>query len=220
MGQGLSAVLTFAVGVAISPIPIIAVILMLFSSRAKVNGPMFLLGWAGALAMVSFVVYFAAGATDPTTSDAAADTISWGKVVLGVLLLGMAARSWKQRPAPGEQPEMPKWMGGIDALAPGTALALGVLLAAVNPKNILLTIGAAAALATLGLSTSDGVAARVRRSGQRHHRSPGDLLPRGGDAARARLDEFKAWLGTHNDAVMTVLFLVVGGKLRSAKGLR
>ena len=33
MGQGISAVLTFAVGVAISPVPIIAVILMLFSQR-------------------------------------------------------------------------------------------------------------------------------------------------------------------------------------------
>ena len=76
MTQGISAVLTFAVGVAISPVPIIAVILMLFSSRAKVNGPIFLLGWAGALAVVSFAVYFAAGATDPTTSDAAADTIT------------------------------------------------------------------------------------------------------------------------------------------------
>jgi len=46
MGQGVSAILTFAVGVAISPVPIIAVILMLFSQRARVNGPMFLVGWA------------------------------------------------------------------------------------------------------------------------------------------------------------------------------
>ena len=45
MGQGISEVLTFAVGVAISPVPIIAVILMLFSQRARVNGPVFLLGW-------------------------------------------------------------------------------------------------------------------------------------------------------------------------------
>ena len=35
MGQGISEVLPFAVGVAISPVPIIAVILVLFSSRAR-----------------------------------------------------------------------------------------------------------------------------------------------------------------------------------------
>ncbi len=37
MGQGISAVLTFAIGVAISPVPIIAVILMLFSRRAEAS---------------------------------------------------------------------------------------------------------------------------------------------------------------------------------------
>ena len=45
MGRGISEVLTFAVGVAISPAAIVAVILMLFSRRARVNGPLFLLGW-------------------------------------------------------------------------------------------------------------------------------------------------------------------------------
>ena len=41
-GKGISEILTYAVGVAISPVPIIAVNLMLFSRRA--NGLMFLLG--------------------------------------------------------------------------------------------------------------------------------------------------------------------------------
>ncbi len=45
MTPGISAVLTFAIGVAISPVPIIAVILVLFSRGARVNGPAFLAGW-------------------------------------------------------------------------------------------------------------------------------------------------------------------------------
>ena len=44
MGQGVAEVLTFAIGVSISAMAIIAVILMLFSQRAKVNGPLFLCG--------------------------------------------------------------------------------------------------------------------------------------------------------------------------------
>jgi hypothetical protein len=44
VGRVISEVLTFAIGVAISPVPIIAVILMLFSQRTKVNGPSFLVG--------------------------------------------------------------------------------------------------------------------------------------------------------------------------------
>jgi Sap, sulfolipid-1-addressing protein len=37
----------------------------------------------------------------------------------------------------------------------------------------------------------------------------------GGVAARIRLDAVKEWLGLHNDAVMTVLFLVLGVNLVS-----
>ncbi len=77
MGQGTSEVLTFAVVAAISPVPIIAVILILFSQRAKVNGPMFLAGWALALAVVSGVAYLVSDASGASTSSSASDTISW-----------------------------------------------------------------------------------------------------------------------------------------------
>ena len=40
----------------------------------------------------------------------------------------------------------------------------------------------------------------------------------GGEAARTRLDTVKEWLALHNDAVMTVLFLVLGVNLIS-KGI-
>jgi hypothetical protein len=117
-GQGISEVLTFAVGVAISPVPIMAVILMLFSQRARVNGPLFLTGWALALAVVSGVAYFVSDAGDAATSSTASDTISWGKIVFGALFLLLAARNWRSRPEPGAAPEMPRWMASIDSLAP------------------------------------------------------------------------------------------------------
>jgi len=44
MGNVISAILPQAIGVAISSVPIIAVILMLFSQRARSNGSAFLLG--------------------------------------------------------------------------------------------------------------------------------------------------------------------------------
>ena len=125
MAQGIGEGMTFAIGVAISPVPIIAVILMLFSGRAKVNGPMFLAGWVVALAVVSGVAYVISDAGNVSTDSAAADGVSWAQIVFGVLFLLLAGRS---RPAPGTEPEMPKWMTGIDAFAPGKALGVGLLL--------------------------------------------------------------------------------------------
>jgi hypothetical protein len=220
MGKGISEVLTFAVGVAISPVPIIAVTLMLFSRRATVNGPVFLLGWVLALALVSTVVYLLADQSDAATNSTASDSIAWGKIVLGVLLLLLAVRNWRERPAPGAEPEMPKWMSGIDTLTPGKALGLGFLLAGVNPKNLILTAGAAAGVAQLGLSTTDTVVSLLVFVvlGSLTIAGPVVYYRFGGDGAKARLDALKGWLAAHNNAVMAVLFLVFGANL-IAKGL-
>ena len=144
MSESVAQVLTYAIGVAISPVPIIAVILMLFSARARVNGPMFLAGWVVALGVVSMRsrTRWRTSAT-PRPTAPAADTVSWGQIVVGVLFLLIAAKQWRGRPAPGVQAEMPKWMAGIDAFSPVKAFTLALLLAGVNPKNLLLSAGAA-----------------------------------------------------------------------------
>ena len=220
MGQGISAVLTFAVGVAISPVPIIAVILMLFSQRARVNGPLFLLGWVLALAVVSGVAYVLADQGDVATSSSASDTVAWGNIVFGVVFLLLAVRQWRSRPAPGVEPEMPKWMAGIDSFSPVKALVLGLLLAGVNPKNLLLTVGAAVGLAELGLPTSDAVVSLIVFVVVASLTIAGPVVYYlvGGAHAKAELDSLKGRLALHNAAVMAVLFVVFGVDL-IAKGI-
>jgi Sap, sulfolipid-1-addressing protein len=220
MAEGIGEVLTYAIGVAISPVPIIAVILMLFSARARVNGPMFLAGWVVALGIVSVAAYALADAGDAATDSTAADTVSWGQIVVGVLFLLIAAKQWRGRPAPGVEPVMPKWMAGIDAFSPVKAFTLALLLAGVNPKNLLLSAGAGAALAKLGPTTSDAVVSLLVFVvlGSITIAGPVAYYLVGGDKARAALDSMKDWLAVHNAAVMTVLFLVFGVKL-IAEGL-
>jgi hypothetical protein len=220
MADGIAEVLTYAIGVAISPVPIIAVILMLFSARARVNGPLFLAGWVVALSTVSAVAYVLADAGDAATDSAAADAVSWGQIAAGTFFLLVAARQWRTRPAPGIAPEMPKWMAGIDSFSPARSFTLAVLLAGVNPKNLLLSAGAGAALAQVGPSTSEAVVswAVYVVLGSISIAGPVVYYLLGGDKARAALDELKVWLAAHNAAVMTVLFLVFGVKL-IAEGL-
>jgi hypothetical protein len=50
MGGAIGGSLPLAIGVALSPIPIIAVVLMLTTPSARVNGPAFVIGWLAELA--------------------------------------------------------------------------------------------------------------------------------------------------------------------------
>ena len=217
MTDGIAEVLPFAVGVAISPVPIIAVILMLFSGRARVNGPVFLLGWAVALAVVSGIAFVAGDAASESTT---ADAVSWSQVFVGALFVLLAARTWRQRAPHGEQPEPPKWMVGIDSFSPGKALSFALLLAGVNPKNLLLAAGAGVAVAGLGLPATEAVVSLAVFVVLASLTIAGPVVYYlvGGATARTRLDAVKEWLALHNDAVMTVLFLVLGVNL-IAKGI-
>jgi hypothetical protein len=214
VAAGIGAILTYAVGVAISPMSIIAVILMLFSARARVNGLMLLGGWLVALAVLFALAYGLADAADAATDTTASETVSWGKVGVGVVLLLLAARQWRSRPAPGDAPVMPKWMAGIDSFSPGKAFALG-LIAVAAPKNLLLTLSAGTALAQVGVSTGEAVVSLIVFLGVASTTIAGPVLYQrvGGDNAKSTLDALKDWLTVHNAAVMTVLFLVIGAKL-------
>jgi threonine/homoserine/homoserine lactone efflux protein len=220
VGKGISEVLIYGVGVAISVAPIIAVVLMLFSQRARVNGPLFLLGWVTALASVSIIAYVVANQNNAATSTETSDTISWGHIVLGVVLLLLAARNWRNRPAAGTEAPMPKWMASVDDLSPGKAFGLGLLLDGANPKNLILTIAAVTGLAQLGPSVSEAVVALAVFVviGSLTIAGPVIYYFLGGDHAKAALDELKDWLRLHNVAVMAVVFLILGVDL-IAKGI-
>ena len=124
MTQGIAQVLTYAVGVAISPVPIIAIVLMLFTPRARVNASAFAAGWALALAVVSSVAYVAADAGDAATDPTASDSVSWAQIAFGVLFLLLATRAWRNRPERGAEAELPAWMAGIEGFSAVKAFGL------------------------------------------------------------------------------------------------
>ena len=67
MGQAIGGSLPMAVGIALSPIPIIAVVLMLTSRKARINGPAFVLGWLLGLGIVGAIVLTLAGSGGTST---------------------------------------------------------------------------------------------------------------------------------------------------------
>ena len=126
MGQAIGQLLPSAIGVALSPIPIIAVILMLSTPRARVTGPAFAVGWVLGLVAVSVIVLLVAGPSDDPDSGASTTT-NWLKIVLGAIFLRLAVKEWRSRPKAGETTPLPKWMDTIDQFTAAKAGGLGVL---------------------------------------------------------------------------------------------
>jgi threonine/homoserine/homoserine lactone efflux protein len=137
------------------------------------------------------------------------------KIGLGVLLLLVAAKQWRGRPRTGEDAALPSWMKAIDTFPPGRALALGLALSAINPKNLILTVGAAAAIAQTGASTGSqaGALAIFVVLGALGPGLPVLITFTMGDRARTLLDDLKTWMAAHNAAIMSVLCLLIATKL-------
>ena len=218
MGATFGDVLGEAVGVAISPVPIIAVILMLFSKSATVNSLSFLAGWFVGLLGVGIVVL----ASGLSSSDGAPSTASgWIKVVIGALFVALGVRQWRGRPRPGEAASVPAWMATIDGFTAAKSFGFGVLLSAANPKNLGLTLAAAATIGGSGLSTGDEYVVLVLfvLVASVTVAAPVILNLALGSRAEHTLTEMKLWLTANNATVMSVLFVVLGAQVLGA-GLR
>ncbi len=211
MGSVIGDVLPFAVAVAISPVPIIAVILMLFSARASANGPAFLGGWVVGLLAVSVIVLALSGIAGLGTGSPPT-WVALFNIVLGVLLLLLGWEKLKNRPPAGTVAPLPKWLQAVDELTPGTSFGMGALLSGVNPKNLILTAAAALIIAQAGLPVVDAAIVVIAFViiGSLSIGVPVAYYRLGGPPARARLTSAKAWLGENNATVMAVLLLVIG----------
>jgi threonine/homoserine/homoserine lactone efflux protein len=212
MNEAIGQLLPFAVGAALSPFPIIAVVLILATPRARVNGPAFMAGWMFGLAALGGLVLFAAGGADATDDDGPATWVAVLKLVLGTLLLVLAIRQWASRHV--EKPA-PKWMQAMDTFTPAKSAGLAVLLSAVNPKNLVLTIGAAVAIAQTGIDAGEQVIALavfvvIATLGTG---APVVLYFALGERSKPPLEHLRSWMAANNTAIMSVLFLVIGAKL-------
>jgi threonine/homoserine/homoserine lactone efflux protein len=143
--------LPLAVAIAISITTIITTILMLLSPKAKRRTVGLLVGCVvgvgGAVALFALL----AGLL-PTQDSGGSRAAAVINMVVGVLLVVLALRQWRVRPARGDQAELPRWMTEVDSMTPTKALVLGVLLSAVVPKNLLLALSAGVIVSEAGLS--------------------------------------------------------------------
>jgi threonine/homoserine/homoserine lactone efflux protein len=215
VNEAIGHVLSFGVGVALSPLPIVAVVLMLATPRGRINGPAFLLGWIVGLSVAGTIVLAASSGASASEDGAPATWVSWLKVALGVLLLLLAVKQYRGRPRGGAAAELPGWMRAVDEFTPGRSAAIAVALSAINPKNLLLTVGAAAAIAGTGISTGDQAIALALfvLVGTLGVGAPVAIYFVLGDRSARILGDLRDWMARNNGTIMAVLLLVIGAKL-------
>jgi threonine/homoserine/homoserine lactone efflux protein len=215
VGEAIGAVLPLAVGVSLSPIPIVAVVLMLATPRGRANGIAFVLGWIVGLAAAGTLILLVSGGAGASDGQAPATWVDVVKLVLGVALVVLAVVQWRRRPRGADDAALPAWMTTIDRFTPLKSGGFGVALSAVNPKNLLITVGAAAAIAQTGTSTGGQAAALAVFVVLA---TVGPAVPLAIDVGMGQrsqhvLTSLRTWMATHNTAIMCVLLLVIGLKL-------
>jgi threonine/homoserine/homoserine lactone efflux protein len=215
MNEAIGQMLPMAVGAAISPFPIIAVVLMLVTPRGRANGIGFLAGWIAGLTVVGAIILALASGASASDDGEPATWVSVLKLVLGLAVLVLGVKQFRGRPRGDAAPPAPKWMQELDHFAPVTAAGLGVVLSAVNPKNLLLTVAGAAAIAQTGIGTGEQATAYavfvlVASLGVGLPLAAALVM---GERSRKPLDDLKDWLGHNNAVIMAILLLVIGTKL-------
>ncbi len=205
-------ILPLALVVTISPLNIIPAILLLFTSKPLKNALNFLAGFVGGVASILVLLISLGSAVNLSTDD---DHSTWSgtlKLALGVYLLLAAVKKFRGRPRAGDQGSLPKWMDGIASYSSIKALGAGAMLGALNPKNVVVGLASAAAIAAGGLTTAQQAVAGaiyvlVAVLGVF---APIVVMLSLGDRAPAVLQSWNDWLRQNNATVMSVLFVVFG----------
>lgn len=152
MPEVIGEVLPLAFVIALSPIPVVATVLMLLSPAAGRSGVTFLLGWV--LGTLAALVLFTTLATVLPFESGGGYLVGTGLLfAIGLILIAIGVSRWTRRGlARGDPP--PRWMSGIDTITPTRAFLVGLVLA-VNPKNALVALGAGLTIGGSGISAGE-----------------------------------------------------------------
>ncbi len=201
-----------AIAVAISPVPIVAVILILFSEHSRRNGILYLLGWVlGLLICIGAVLILPEG-LDFNRGSTLATAGATLRLVTGLLFVAAAFAVWLRRPKTGEAHPLPAWTNRIEGFSGVQALLLAIGLAVINPKNLALAFSVILSIAEAGAPAG---AARLALAmfvfvGSLTIAVPVFYRLVAGKQADQQLHAWKEWLVYNNSTVIFVVLLMMG----------
>ncbi|MGC4108123.1 MAG: GAP family protein [Thermomicrobiales bacterium] len=144
-----------AMAIALGPIPIIAIALMLQTPAPGRTSAGFAVGWVVGMAILAVVLTAVASVVPEGDSDHPRHWIGVLQLVLGVLLILLAAKKIATRPTGDAEAEMPAMLGRLAETTPGRSVLVGFVAAAVNPKHVAFVLPVGTLVVDYGLSRGE-----------------------------------------------------------------
>ncbi|GGK58220.1 GAP family protein [Nocardia camponoti] len=208
MGTVIGDLLPLGIGVAISPIPIIAAILMVLSSNARSAAKGFAGGWVAGIVVITLIFIWMSTILGTSTAKEPSTAASWCKIILGLALVVLAVQQWWSRADDAE----PEWMATIDKLTTGRAAAIGFLLSGINPKNLLLCVTAGIVIGSGGVSAGGDFVALIIFTLIASCTVLGVVIGYlvAAEKLEPTLHSLRDWLQVNNHLVMAIVLAVMG----------
>jgi Sap, sulfolipid-1-addressing protein len=209
VGAVVDTLLPLSLVLALSPVPVLTVVLLLQSDGAAHTSAAFLVGWVGGVAGATLVASLLLESAEAATGTGA--VAAWGAIVLGGLLVALAVRQWRSRPRPGEVPGLPRWALAVDRFTVRRAGGLGLLLSAVSPKNLPVCVAAGGTIAAGGLSRAQGAWSLIGFTVLATSTVAVPVAAHAVLGARTTrpLDSLRRWLTEHGAAIATTVLLAL-----------
>ncbi|GAA3862235.1 hypothetical protein GCM10022381_03060 [Leifsonia kafniensis] len=214
IGVAIATVLGPGLGAAISPMAIVAVLILLTSTNGPSRARFFSLGVFSTTALIAVLVLAVSLAFGLHESGHRALWASLVSLCLGVLLLVFGYRQWRSRPRRDTTSVAPRWMASLENTTQTKAFILGCMLSLANAKNIPLTISTFTAVVQHGATVSAGIVAVAVFAVLG---SAGVILPLlaarfGGATMTGTLREAKGYLVEHNALILAIVFALLGAE--------
>ncbi len=234
MGELILDLVPLAAGLVLSPLAIMALVAVLLSARARVNGVMYLIGWALAITAGLAIGYGLLGGLEPEQPASTPVWVTLVHIVLGLVLIGGGVWEYRKGRAvlrqmaaattPAEvvaaAPQLPGWLKAVATFTAVRSLALGFGIFALNPVDLSCAIIAGIDTRAAGLPSGSASTVLVIFGlvGLLPVLIPVALILIMGVRADPFLTQARSWIAGHNGILNAGLLLVIGA-LQLQKGL-
>jgi threonine/homoserine/homoserine lactone efflux protein len=200
--------LPLALALLLAALPVVLVPMALATKRPPGVARAFLGGWLMGVLLVGGVVIALIDVLVLPSGNAT--WFAYAKIVIGLLLILLGLKRWSDRRE--SDPEPPGWLAGVEVMSAGKAFGLGLLLATLNPKNVVIVVAAATAIGEATPVPAQQIVALLVFTvvGSLGVAAPVVATLALGDRADERLAAADTWMTRHSGTIVSIVLVVLG----------